>query len=102
LAATRAIRQWEISNGLPPTPIIALTASALEDDVKRSLDAGCDQHVSKPVKKGILLEAIRTAMAARPASAAHPARSATAGPERRPVADSQPLGATDEPPAQIA
>ena len=34
-------------------------ASALEDDVRRSLDAGCDRHVSKPVKKAVLLDAIR-------------------------------------------
>ena len=29
LTATRAIRQWELANQRPPTPIIALTASAL-------------------------------------------------------------------------
>jgi CheY-like chemotaxis protein len=39
LAATRAIRQWESEQGLSPTPIIALTASALAEDVKRSLAA---------------------------------------------------------------
>jgi CheY-like chemotaxis protein len=39
LAATRTIRQWKAERGLAPTPIIALTASALEDDVKRSLAA---------------------------------------------------------------
>jgi two-component system, sensor histidine kinase and response regulator len=58
LAATRAIRLWESEHGLTATPIIALTASALEDDVKRSLAAGCDAHVSKPVKKATLLTAI--------------------------------------------
>lgn len=68
LAATRAIRQWESEQDLPATPIIALTASALEDDVRRSLAAGCDQHVSKPVKKPVLLAAIREAMAMRPAA----------------------------------
>jgi CheY-like chemotaxis protein len=66
LTATRAIRQWEAERGLPPTPIIALTASVQEDDVKRSLAAGCDAHVSKPVKKPALLAAIRKAMAMRP------------------------------------
>jgi len=39
-------------------PIIALTASALEADVRRSLDAGADLHISKPVKKATLLAAI--------------------------------------------
>ncbi len=65
LAATRVIRQWESAQGLRATPIIALTASVLEDDVRRSLAAGCDEHVSKPVKKPVLLAAIRRATAAR-------------------------------------
>jgi two-component system, sensor histidine kinase and response regulator len=66
--ATRAIREWEAERGLSPTPIIALTASALEDDVKRSFAAGCDAHVTKPVKRLVLLEAIRKTMAMRPAA----------------------------------
>jgi two-component system sensor histidine kinase/response regulator len=65
LAATRVIRQWEKELGLPATPIIALTASALEEDVKRSLAAGCNAHISKPVKKPVLLAAIREAVARR-------------------------------------
>jgi len=84
LAATRAIRQWESDQGLPATPIIALTASALEDDVRRSLAAGCDQHVSKPVKRPVLLDAIRRAAATRPAAAAAaPQQPAAATPELR-------------------
>jgi CheY-like chemotaxis protein len=101
LTATRAIRRWEISNRLPPTPIIALTASALEDDVKRSLDAGCDRHISKPVKKAVLLDAIGEATVACPAPAADPARSA-GGPEQRPVAGPQRRGAANERPEQVA
>ncbi|HYL58977.1 MAG TPA: response regulator [Candidatus Acidoferrales bacterium] len=68
LTATRALREWESEQGLAPTPIIALTASALEEDVKRSLAAGCDAHVSKPVLKRVLLEAIRKAVAPGAAS----------------------------------
>ena len=63
LTATRALRQWEREQGLAHTPIVALTASALEEDVKQSLSAGCDAHVSKPVLKRVLLEAIRKALA---------------------------------------
>ncbi|HVN28587.1 MAG TPA: response regulator, partial [Candidatus Binataceae bacterium] len=59
LAATRIIRQWEKTHNRKPTPIIALTASALEDDVRRTRAAGCDEHLSKPVKKGTLLDTIR-------------------------------------------
>jgi len=81
LAATRAIRQWESDHGLPATPIIALTASVLEDDVDRSFAAGCDDHVSKPVKKPVLLAAIRHAMAMRPAAAAELEQPAAANPQ---------------------
>jgi CheY-like chemotaxis protein len=69
LTATRAIREWESEQGLSPTPIIALTASALENDVDRCFDAGCDDHVSKPFKRRVLLDAIRSAVAIRPTAA---------------------------------
>ena len=57
-AATRAIREWEASRGLHPVPIVALTASALDEDVQRAREAGCNLHVSKPIKKKTLLSAI--------------------------------------------
>ena len=58
-AATRFIRRWEsVHRKDPPTPIIALTAHALKEDVQKSLEAGCTTHITKPVKKGPLLETI--------------------------------------------
>ena len=57
--ATREIREWETEQGLEPTPIIALTAYALNEDVHKSLDAGCNGHITKPVKKAVLMAAIR-------------------------------------------
>jgi PAS domain S-box-containing protein len=63
-SAVRAIRQWEANNHRAPTPIIALTASALAEDVRRAKEAGCDMHVSKPVKKSTLLNAITSAVSA--------------------------------------
>jgi CheY-like chemotaxis protein len=60
-AATQAIRAFESANQLPYTPIIALTASALEEDILRSHEAGCDTHVSKPVTRKALIDAIRNA-----------------------------------------
>jgi PAS domain S-box-containing protein len=57
-SAVREIRQWETANQRSRTPIIALTASALEGDVRRAIEVGCDMHVSKPVKKSTLLKAI--------------------------------------------
>jgi len=63
--AVRAIREWEAKQHLARTPIIALTASAMNDAVSRSLEVGCDSHVSKPVKRATLLAAIREATATR-------------------------------------
>jgi CheY-like chemotaxis protein len=59
LETTRAIRAWEKESGLSRTPILALSASALDEDVRRTLDAGVDMHVSKPIKKSVLLAAIK-------------------------------------------
>ena len=56
--AARTIREWESAKGLARVPIIALTASALDESVVRSLEAGCDAHISKPVKKSTLLQVI--------------------------------------------
>ena len=57
--ATREIRRWEIEKGRERTPIVALTAHALTEDDGRSLEAGCDGHLTKPIRKPVLLEAIR-------------------------------------------
>jgi PAS domain S-box-containing protein len=56
--ATRMIRRWEIEQKLRPTPILALTASALVHDVRNCLEAGCSGHIAKPVRKQTLLRAI--------------------------------------------
>ena len=57
-AAVQTIREWEREHHLPETPIIALTASALLEAVERAKAVGCDSHVSKPISKSVLLEAI--------------------------------------------
>jgi CheY-like chemotaxis protein len=57
-AAVREIRDWEKRSGRASMPIIALTASADADAVRRTIEAGCNLHVSKPLKKHILLETI--------------------------------------------
>jgi CheY-like chemotaxis protein len=56
--ATRHIRQWEQENGRRQTPIVALTAHAFQEDVQKSIDAGCNAHVTKPIKKPLLLQTI--------------------------------------------
>jgi response regulator RpfG family c-di-GMP phosphodiesterase len=59
LTATRKIRAWEQANGKAPTPIIALTASALKGDQEECLAAGCTAYLSKPIKQEVLLQAIK-------------------------------------------
>ncbi len=49
--ATQEIRSHEKLNNLPSTPIVALTASVLDQDIKRCLDVGMDDYLSKPLKK---------------------------------------------------
>jgi len=56
--ATKKIRGWEQETGARPTPVIALTAHALKEEVQKSVDAGCDAHLTKPIKKQVLLDAI--------------------------------------------
>jgi CheY-like chemotaxis protein len=45
--------------GARATPIIAVTAHALKEDQLKSQDAGCTAHLTKPIGKVRLLEAIR-------------------------------------------
>ena len=58
--ATAAIRKWERENKAARTPVIALTAAAMSGDMQRSLDAGCDFHVTKPVSKSVLLNLLES------------------------------------------
>ena len=57
--ATREIRRLEQEEGRKPTSIVALTAHALKGDIEKSIQAGCDAHLTKPIRKPILLETIR-------------------------------------------
>jgi PAS domain S-box-containing protein len=57
-SATREIRRWEKECGLPPKPIIALTAHALQEEVEKSIEAGCTAHLTKPVRRKTILDAL--------------------------------------------
>ena len=57
LEATRIIRAMERSDA-KTIPIIALTANAFDEDVQRSLQAGLNAHLSKPVEPETLFETL--------------------------------------------
>jgi CheY-like chemotaxis protein len=57
-AATRQIRQWEAVTGRNPVPIVALSAHAIEEEVRACLDDGCFAHVAKPVDQATLIDTI--------------------------------------------
>ncbi len=69
MTATRAIREWEQANRRAPTPIIALTASALKGDKENFMAAGCTAYLTKPLKQGVLLQAIKEHSLLAPPSA---------------------------------
>jgi two-component system, sensor histidine kinase and response regulator len=58
--ATANIRRIEQEEGRTPTMIIALTANALKEDEQRSMDAGCNGHLTKPIKKKVLLDVLQS------------------------------------------
>lgn len=57
LSATQAIRAWETERGLR-TPVLALTANVLVEQVEKCLQAGMDGHLAKPVQVPELAEAL--------------------------------------------
>ncbi|MEG3638899.1 ATP-binding protein [Magnetococcus sp. PR-3] len=57
-SAVREIREHEAMNDLLPTPILALTAHALKGDADKSMAAGCDDHLTKPIRKEALWAAL--------------------------------------------
>ncbi len=68
--AVAEIRRLEQTGHRRRTPIIVLTASADDEAARMSFKMGCDAHVTKPVKRSTLLEAIRDAV--EPAAQAAP------------------------------
>ncbi len=79
--AVRTIRAWEAEHRRPATPILALTASTLDDDIRRAFDAGCNTHIAKPVRKATLLAAINETLVLVGAGAAKLALAASTAPE---------------------
>ena len=59
IEATRIIRMREQEEHRPPVYIIAVTASAMQDDREQCLAAGMDDYLSKPVRRNKLAEILR-------------------------------------------
>ena len=62
LQATRRIRELEIARGLPHTPIVAVTANAMNGDREACLAAGMDGYTPKPVSPQALMHAMDEAL----------------------------------------
>ena len=64
LAATKRLR----SNGredCKKLPIIAMTANAFEEDVKKTLEAGMDAHLAKPIEPALMFETLAECIAGK-------------------------------------
>jgi signal transduction histidine kinase len=61
--ATRIIREAERQAGLARTPIIALTANAMDHQRLEYLGAGMDALVAKPISLGLLLQTMQSLLA---------------------------------------
>ena len=62
LQAARAIRALDRPDA-KTTPILAMTANAFQDDIQASLDAGMNAHITKPLYRERIEEAVAKAMA---------------------------------------
>jgi CheY-like chemotaxis protein len=62
VTATKLIREAEGISGQDRTPIIALTANTMADQVTEYIASGVDRHLGKPFKKDVLIELISEAL----------------------------------------
>ncbi|WP_173050790.1 ATP-binding protein [Nitrospira sp. KM1] len=66
LTATRLIREWELKQGRPRTPIVALTANGMNEARRESLEAGCNEFLTKPIKMDVILQTVQHYATATP------------------------------------
>lgn len=87
-AATQEIRRLEAEVPMTTphcTKIIAVTASAFEEDRTRVLSAGCDDFVRKPFREGVILEKMATHLGVQYLYAESDPRSPDASPLQAPT-----------------
>jgi signal transduction histidine kinase/DNA-binding response OmpR family regulator len=58
---TKEVLEYEKEEGIPHTPIIAVTANVLKGDREKFLGAGMDDYISKPIEKEQLLDVLEKA-----------------------------------------
>ncbi len=80
--ATREVRRREAEMGLARTPIVAMTASARDEDRQACLDAGMDDFLSKPIAQEALSSVIARSSGAGPAPEARAGNGAADRPAR--------------------
>ena len=68
LEATRRIRAEEKIRGLPPVPIVAVSASAFAADREKCLAVGMNGHLAKPFSREALEASLRDALGHPPAA----------------------------------
>jgi signal transduction histidine kinase/CheY-like chemotaxis protein len=57
--ATKEIREYEDKNNMKRIPIIALTASVIDDDIQHCFNVGMNSYIPKPVKRDFLIGEIK-------------------------------------------
>ncbi|MEI6386049.1 MAG: response regulator [Spirochaetota bacterium] len=104
ITATKRIRELP---GLSAMPILAMTANAMQGDRERSLEAGMNDHITKPIDPDQLFAALRKwrpkgatekAMAAGPAGGGAPGENPSADPW--PVKEMPPAAVAMVPPSK--
>lgn len=56
--ATKRFREWEQEQQLEATPIVALTAHAFVRFKKKCMSAGCNDYLTKPIRRDTLIQCI--------------------------------------------
>lgn len=58
-AATRAIREWETTDGRARVPIVVLSTDSLETQRQNGAQAGCSGYITKPASKAAVLSSLK-------------------------------------------